>query len=479
MYKRRRSSSRGTIRGSGDYSVNQIVKGSTSRPLTFASGKNNSGDVYITHREFVANVTVQPPVGGGSSQFNVTSYPINPGLAASFPFLSQIAASFTLYQMDGLVYEYKPTSGEYGSSSSNQLGKIIMATNYDPDAVPFTNAVQMENYDYANSNKPSAGAMHGVECKKGTSATSMMYTRSGATPKDKIFTDCGLFQIATEGINFAVGTANAAIVGELWVSYKIRLSRANLANTIVSQPFDLLGGAGQSNAAAGASGSWACLSSSIQSYAQWSSGNTQRFNVTGIIANQFAPKQNSTLGGTAFGYLAIPNSVNPPASISALGDNVAYYFPPNIGSGTYMIKFIGQTGLTAVTLQSTAYTYAAGPPATYTNVNTILNNLQPAYPSGSWLPALAPFEIPAANYVYSSNGVPFSVNPNGPLAVWTSGTDAVETGSGEFIYQIPVKVVGQGAYIGIRLRPTLPWNTASQGASVNIYVEPMNPDQFI
>ena len=207
MYKRRRTSSaymhKGGIRGRGDYQVNQIVRGSSHKPLQFGSSKNSSGDVFITHREFVQNITVVPPTGGGSTSFNNVSIAINPGLVTSFPFLSQIANAFTLYEFDGLVFEYKPTSGEYGSSASNQLGKVIMATNYDPDAQPFTSSVQMENYDYANSSKPSLGMMHGVECKSKSRATNILYTRNVASAKDKVFTDVGLLQIATEGINFA------------------------------------------------------------------------------------------------------------------------------------------------------------------------------------------------------------------------------------------------------------------------------------
>ena len=50
-----------------------------------------------------------------------------------------------------------------------------------------------------------------------------------AGQKDKLLTDLGLFQIATEGV--PVGTT-AALVGELWVTYQVKLSRATIVRSI-------------------------------------------------------------------------------------------------------------------------------------------------------------------------------------------------------------------------------------------------------
>lgn len=228
------------FRGKGDYSLvqgsmqeNQLIKGSGDKPLLVNSSGDLTGDVYLTHREFVGNVQAIVPAGGtGPSQFSLVSFPINAALNSTFPWLSQVAENFTLYEFDGLVFEYRPTSGEFGTTGSNALGKIIMATQYDPDAPNFSNSVQMENYDYANACKPSEHAVHGVETANRQKATNMLYCRSGATLKDKIFTDLGVFQIATEGIQVSGLVAGSAVnVGELWVSYRIKLSRAALNST--------------------------------------------------------------------------------------------------------------------------------------------------------------------------------------------------------------------------------------------------------
>lgn len=222
--------------GWGDYHTNQIIRGSPQGDPQkvihhFNSiTENLSGDIVYSNCEFVTNIKATIPSGASASQFENRTFQINPGIAGSFPFLSQIANNFELYEFEGLMFQYKPTSGEFGSSNSNALGKVIMATNYDPDAVEFGNAIQMENYDYAVSCKPSSGAVHGVECAPNQRTTKLMYTRSGTSVKDKVFTDIGTFQLATEGI--PAGVAGEVLVGELWVTYTVKLSRARLYDSI-------------------------------------------------------------------------------------------------------------------------------------------------------------------------------------------------------------------------------------------------------
>lgn len=226
----------GKIRGRGDYVLgghdlieNQLVKQSGIKPLMINTHHGQSGDVIITHREFVANVTAPVPAGGtGSSVFDCQTYSINAAFQDTFPWLSQIAQNFTLYEFQSLCFEYRPTSGEFGTTGSNALGKVILATEYDPDAPAFANSVAMENYDYAIVSKPSEHMLHGVECKNTQRYSNMLYTRTGNSTKDKVFTDLGLFQIATEGINVAGIFTPTVIVGELWVTYQVKLSRAQL-----------------------------------------------------------------------------------------------------------------------------------------------------------------------------------------------------------------------------------------------------------
>lgn len=216
----------------GDAGGNQIMAGSADTPMTVNASDDLSGDIYFSHREFLGNVTALGTGTTTPSAFNLVSYPINVGLVSTFPWLSQVAENFTLYQLVGCVFEYRPTSGELGSVS-NALGKIVMATQYDPDAPDFTSTVEMENYDYNDACKPSEHMLHGIETARSQAATNMLYVRTGPSPKDKIFTDYGTFQIATEGLPVNAAAGTIINVGELWVSYRVKLSRAKLFGSLL------------------------------------------------------------------------------------------------------------------------------------------------------------------------------------------------------------------------------------------------------
>lgn len=115
----------------------------------------------------------------------------------------------------------------------------MMATNYDPDAPDWLNSVQLMNYDYSSSTKPSVGMVHGVETANKQQAVNMMYIRTNNdTTKSRVFTDLGNFYVCTEGVPFTA--AGTQILGELWVTYRIKLSRAALYQSMLglNQPFD-------------------------------------------------------------------------------------------------------------------------------------------------------------------------------------------------------------------------------------------------
>jgi hypothetical protein len=230
----------GRMVGLGDYAIqgipetNQIIKGSRRPPLQVNGTEDLSGDIVIAKREMIGNIAVVNTTGAAIvTGFQSQSYGINPGLAESFPWISQVAQNFSLWRAEGLAFEYRPTSGDYGSANSNSLGKVIFATQYDPDANAFGSSIEMENYDYASSVKPSAQMVHGVETKRAQGTQNMYYVRTGVSQKDKAFTDSGTLQVATEGVFVAANST--AIIGELWVTYKFRFSRSLLFGSILNR----------------------------------------------------------------------------------------------------------------------------------------------------------------------------------------------------------------------------------------------------
>lgn len=212
---------------------------------------SKTGDIFINQSEFIGNLTAEITVPDGSAAgtvstpFALESYELNPGMSKLFPFLSQIAQNYDLYELEGLIISYHPNSGET-SVASNQLGKVIIATNYDPDCVDFINSIEMQNYDYANSGKPSVALVHGVETHPAQRGSGrMLYVRDSATSKDKVLTDMGKLFVATEGIpiehpanSSGADVTHRVILGELHVAYRVRLSRAKLYNSLLGYGID-------------------------------------------------------------------------------------------------------------------------------------------------------------------------------------------------------------------------------------------------
>lgn len=220
--------------GWGDYGpmTTNAIMNPSQQNISVNAG-DASGDVFISHTEFVGNVTCSTGGGVTSTPFQITAYDLNPGVTGTFKWLSQIAQNYELYDWMGLIFQFKPTSGEFGASAvSNALGKVVMCTRYGVNQTAgFANSIEMQNYDYANSSKPSCGMGHGVETANRQQVTGEMNViRTGPPTDSRILYDVGQFYIATEGIPLAANTT--AIIGELWVSYRVRLSRAKLYQSV-------------------------------------------------------------------------------------------------------------------------------------------------------------------------------------------------------------------------------------------------------
>jgi hypothetical protein len=100
--------------------------------------RNSVSSCRIRHRELIASVT-------GSVAFTVAStLAINPGIAASFPWLSVEAQGWERYRFNRLSYCY------YTRTGSNVPGSVILAPDYDAaDAAPSSEQVASAFQDTA------------------------------------------------------------------------------------------------------------------------------------------------------------------------------------------------------------------------------------------------------------------------------------------------------------------------------------------
>lgn len=203
---------------------------------------SNSVSTVVRHREYLFDIVSSSTANTFLNQ--VLS--LNPGIPTTFPWLSTIANQFQEYKFLGLVFYVKTLSADAIASSTNTtLGGYIMGTEYNsalPGAqtVGFTNKQQMENTEFSASFKTSESGYHPIECDMRQNPMNILYTRSGSVPSgaDPRMYDMGQFNIATFGVQ---GTS--VVLGELWVSYEIQLSKsistAATGNATISDHFQL------------------------------------------------------------------------------------------------------------------------------------------------------------------------------------------------------------------------------------------------
>jgi len=181
-----------------------------------ANPGGSDGCIVVRHKEWICDV-----VSTGAAFNMAATLPINPGLTGTFPWLAQIASSFTQYQLQGMMFYFRSTSGAL--STTQALGEIIMAINYNAGDVAFTNKQQMLNEVMATSTVPSQDSVCAVECDGRQTPLQQMYIRSGAlTTQDIRFYDWGTFYVATQGQSAGV------TLGELWCTYQVALYKPQI-----------------------------------------------------------------------------------------------------------------------------------------------------------------------------------------------------------------------------------------------------------
>lgn len=216
-----------TVFGFGDYApidLPQIHKNSlldmgTDPPQVKNTMMQNN---IVRHREYLGDV-----VTSGDGRFKIAKYPLNPGQLDTFPWMVNIANNYEQWKPRGIIFEFKSMVGNVTSDTVAGLPTVIMATEYDATRPSFTNKMQMENHEYAQSAKASVSFLHPVECEPSQNVLSELYVRteSAADPTELRTSDFGNFYIATVG-----GQVDGEVaLGELWVTYEFEMLKPRLA----------------------------------------------------------------------------------------------------------------------------------------------------------------------------------------------------------------------------------------------------------
>lgn len=208
-----------SITGWGDYTVreNSLVYPDRVVP---SFGEDS---IRVKKREYICEINA-------STSFTNNSFPINPGLDTTFPWLAAIASNYEQYRFNGLVFQFVSTSSDAIASTTDLgLGQVIIATDYNAADAPFINSPQMLNTMFANSGKPSENIMHAIECAPTDQAQKLYYVRTGDNPDgtDIRLYDMGILQLATQNM-----PAVYPGMGQLWVTYDITFCKSVQNNQV-------------------------------------------------------------------------------------------------------------------------------------------------------------------------------------------------------------------------------------------------------
>jgi hypothetical protein len=210
------------ILGRGKYTIkkNSIMTLSEGIPTFNApAGKDY---VEIEHKEFVCDV-----IANNTQSWAILNvYPLQPGNSKTFPYASCLAPNFEQWELVGAVWVYEPTSGSI--TTTQGLGSIQIATQYDAADPAFQSQVEMLDYEYSDSCSPDKGMLHPVECSPRLNSMTRMYVRTTPQANIQMF-DLGNTSIALAGCSAAAGV----VLGKMWLTYKLRLYKPKIYASLV------------------------------------------------------------------------------------------------------------------------------------------------------------------------------------------------------------------------------------------------------
>lgn len=303
------------------------------------------GGMVVSHREYIQDISSSVPFIG-------ENFPLNPGIQQTFPWLSQIADNFEEWIPEAIIFEYKTTSSNTVVNTTNSnpgLGTVIVATQYNSLNREFGNKQQMENYENAVSVDPSRSVVHAIECAKGQTPVQPLYVRTGppvasaTSSNDLRFYDHGVTTIATVGQQ-----TNNFVIGELWVSYRIRFLKPRLQTGIgnnergVVDHFIIAAGASGVAPFQGTFNPTRPFGNNMQVLGPPAQGSTLGGVLSADFAVTIAAQQSvafpPSLGGPKpFPLFNIVGGVVNPTQVVA--NLQTYYFPPGISKGIFQCTY--------------------------------------------------------------------------------------------------------------------------------------------
>lgn len=172
--------------------------------------RNNQDSMTISHSEMVDTVT-------GSGTFSARTYPMQPGLASSFPWLSTQCNGWEKYKWKRLTIRYETRTG------TNVPGSVMLVADYDAADPPPTSEVAASTYHGTVDDAPWKEMRLSMNMARSTE----LFLRSGPLAANldiKTYDFANLFVCSTDGtvVNW----------GKIFVDYEIELINAQVINAL-------------------------------------------------------------------------------------------------------------------------------------------------------------------------------------------------------------------------------------------------------
>lgn len=194
-----------------------VARGNISRNSDPNTQYLGNGVIRVSHREYLREVRGSD----GTANFVVESININPGIISAFPWLSNIANNYDSYLFERLVFEFVP------SSPTSEPGKVMLMIDFDAEDVAPADKMQAMNYYRAESGTPWTRFSYD-SLRQDLHKRKTYYVRRGNVGANDLQNyDTGKFYYCT------TGQSHASILGEIYVTYIVRLMTPQSNSTAV------------------------------------------------------------------------------------------------------------------------------------------------------------------------------------------------------------------------------------------------------
>jgi hypothetical protein len=205
--RRKRKQQKKASQGSG-FNIAASVAYSAMQTSTTASITSSARSVRIVHRE-------QFSENAGDIGFNAFSVRINPGKANVFPWMSQMARSWTKYRFHKLCFTYYPRC------PTTTAGSLALALDYNAIRPLPDSSAELSTFDGAVEDSCWKSMRIVADCRQ--FEADGYYIRGNLTPlgTDPKTYDCGQLFVGSSS-----AAADGTAFGKLWVEYDVELYEA-------------------------------------------------------------------------------------------------------------------------------------------------------------------------------------------------------------------------------------------------------------